>query len=793
LVTNGDFESGNNGFTTAYVLAAQASDGLVPEGAYDVVAHPSSRHPSFCYCGDKTSGSGLQMVVNGAGSESVIWSQTVNVVPNTAYQFTYWEQTVVNGNDSNPSKIQLFVNGGNAGPIYTANPQTGVWTQFTYNWTSGSGVTKAILELKNENFAAGGNDFALDDIVFEQACEATASVSVTVNSTLPASVSIAAVPSGAICSGTSVTFTATPTNGGAAPTYQWYNGASAISGATNSSYTSTTLSNGNVITVKMASNMTCATGSPATSPGITMTVNPLPTAFNLTGGGLDCSGSLGVGVGLSGSQNGVNYQLYKDGVSAGTPVAGTGSAISFGNQLAGTYTVKAINASTSCELNMTGSAIVVGDTENPVISCPATASVACSSDLPVVTTITEFKNLGGNVSDNCTAEASLILSTSDVIDLNSGCRVNRTYTITDASGNSATCVQVFTINDATKPVITCNADLVSSPNTDACEANINVSAPTAISENCSLVNINPEYSYRLGDNPVATLVTGSGSINETFPEGTTTITWTITDLCGNTSEPCTQTVQVGFNLTSVSYDNGSGADGLGSGVKPMQTSTHEYFVDNNTPESGYTYNWGLFEDDGTTAVNSSLYTISSVNAAHIKIEYATISTGNYILSVTKTKNATTCSKPQTLPIEVISNSSFDVALDDLGNQCQAPGGGLTTISWNVTFPDVVTEPFMFSYSIKLGGSVVATGNVTDITYAGAIPTPVLAAGAQTSKTANSQAVVIYYSLYGVSGDDWARTVELEIIATDAYQVSEPNKTNNTDDLKIHQVPVITFN
>jgi hypothetical protein len=99
---------------------------------------------------------------------------------------------------------------------------------------------------------------------------------VTVNPNLPSSVSIAAFPIGAICAGTSVTFTATPTNGGTTPTYQWYKGAALIIGATAATYPTTTLANGDVLKVIMTSNATCAIGSPATSNAVTVTVTPLP-------------------------------------------------------------------------------------------------------------------------------------------------------------------------------------------------------------------------------------------------------------------------------------------------------------------------------------------------------------------------------------------------------------------------------------------------------------------------------------------------------------------------------------
>jgi len=96
------------------------------------------------------------------------------------------------------------------------------------------------------------------------------------------------------------------------------------------------------------------------SGSVSITINPLPTTFNVTGGGEYCAGGTGIAVGLSGSQNGVSYQLLRNGNPIGTPVNGTGSAISFGLQtLAGTYTVVATNNTTTCTNNMTGSAVIV--------------------------------------------------------------------------------------------------------------------------------------------------------------------------------------------------------------------------------------------------------------------------------------------------------------------------------------------------------------------------------------------------------------------------------------------------
>lgn len=105
-----------------------------------------------------------------------------------------------------------------------------------------------------------------------ESCKTSNSINMKVKPILPVSISIAVVPSGTIYAGTSVTFTATPTNGGTLPTYQWkINGINAGTGTT---YTSTTLSNGDAIKAEMTSSEVCVSGNPATLNTITMIVQP---------------------------------------------------------------------------------------------------------------------------------------------------------------------------------------------------------------------------------------------------------------------------------------------------------------------------------------------------------------------------------------------------------------------------------------------------------------------------------------------------------------------------------------
>ncbi|MHC0446627.1 glycine-rich domain-containing protein [Flavobacterium sp. 3-218] len=237
-----------------------------------------------------------------------------------------------------------------ASVTFTATPTNG-GTSPSYQWYNGA---TAITNATNSTYTTTGlaNSNVISVRMTSNATCATGSpatsnqITMTVNPNLPASVTIATSPSNVICSGASVTFTATPTNGGTAPSYQWYNGSTAITNETNSTYTSTGLSNADVITVRMTSNATCATGSPATSNGITMVVNPKPTTPSTSFTNVSC-GNLGT-ITLSGLPS-VNWTVNQTGQTVTTYNRQTNeTTLTIENLQAGTYHFTVTNNDTSC-------------------------------------------------------------------------------------------------------------------------------------------------------------------------------------------------------------------------------------------------------------------------------------------------------------------------------------------------------------------------------------------------------------------------------------------------------------
>ncbi len=166
LVINGDFKSGNTGFTSGYTFGD-----LSNPGAYFIGPNPSTAQGAlgdWCNCGDHTTGNGNMMIVNGAASASLpIWEQTVSVTPSTSYTFSYWGAEMDHDSNSLP-QLLVRINGRVIGksilPEYSPD-NGGKWENYTFTWNSGTSQT-ADLVILDQNTDASWNDFMVDDVSF---------------------------------------------------------------------------------------------------------------------------------------------------------------------------------------------------------------------------------------------------------------------------------------------------------------------------------------------------------------------------------------------------------------------------------------------------------------------------------------------------------------------------------------------------------------------------------------------------------------------------------------------------
>ncbi|MFV8226813.1 LamG-like jellyroll fold domain-containing protein [Christiangramia aquimixticola] len=167
-------------------------------------------------------------------------------------------------------------------------------------------------------------------------------ISTTVNPNLTPDVTIAASDSD-ICDGDEVTFTATPVNGGDTPSYQWKVDGN-NEGSNSDTFITSSLTDGQSVTVVLTSNETCLTSNTATSEPIVATVNPNLTP-EVTVTSNDSNNIICAGETITFTPTPVNggsspsYEWFLDGVSLGT---GSTFPVSPG---VGNHTVKVIMTS----------------------------------------------------------------------------------------------------------------------------------------------------------------------------------------------------------------------------------------------------------------------------------------------------------------------------------------------------------------------------------------------------------------------------------------------------------------
>lgn len=161
LVTNPGFEAGNTGFTTDYTLwSGQPGWGV---NLYYVTNNPHNASPFWTSTGDHTTGSGKMLIVDGSATAGrVFWRQTVSVATNTSYVFSAW---ALKFESQSPPILYFTVNGRQQGTFHVLPLTPSGWQGYGAVWNAGTTNT-ALLELRLQSTAGGGNNLAVDDIAF---------------------------------------------------------------------------------------------------------------------------------------------------------------------------------------------------------------------------------------------------------------------------------------------------------------------------------------------------------------------------------------------------------------------------------------------------------------------------------------------------------------------------------------------------------------------------------------------------------------------------------------------------
>jgi hypothetical protein len=289
-------------------MGSMAMDNNGSIGLTYIKSNSSSIYPGIYYTGRRTcdplgtlpvtevlgvAGTGSQTGVNRVGD----YSQTT-LDPDGV---TFWSTSEYMGGSSGSSAARTRILSYQITPCGLAagvaiavtggsNPScAGTAITFTATPTNGGATPAFQWKVNGSNVGTNSNTYSSSSLTNGQVvtCVMTSNLSGVTGSpatsnAITITISAAATPAVAIaqttgsdptCAGASVTFTATPTNGGSAPAYQWkVDGANV--GTNNATYTTTSLTSGQVVSCVMTSNLACATVSTATSNSITMTVNP---------------------------------------------------------------------------------------------------------------------------------------------------------------------------------------------------------------------------------------------------------------------------------------------------------------------------------------------------------------------------------------------------------------------------------------------------------------------------------------------------------------------------------------
>jgi len=194
--------------------------------------------------------------------------------------------------------------------------------------------------------------------------------------------------------------------------------------------------------------------------------------------------------------------------------------------------------------------VTVTDVELPVITtCGPGTNTTVAADADVCTYTNDGTGWDAIATDNCTVSTIVYslggattgagATTLDNVVFNLG-TTTVLWTITDNSGNTATCTYDIIVDDTQNPIITCNqtTDLNLPADGGGCTLLHSGTAwDASATDNCLIATV-------LCDLTGATTATGLTTLDGVVFTGTTTVTWTATDVNGLTST-------CGFDITVI--------------------------------------------------------------------------------------------------------------------------------------------------------------------------------------------------------------------------------------------------
>ncbi len=599
-------------------------------------------------------GSSLSLsVANVAGATAYLWTGPDNFVSNTqnldisgitatgsgAYSVVAIRPGETPCDTSAAASITVTVTPQSPAPelsIAADNDEICAGTAVTFTATPTNGGSSPTYQWKKNGTNVGSNSatyssstLADDDVITcvltsNATCVSPASVTssgitMTVNPVVTPAISIAANNT-EICAGTSVTFTATPTNGGSAPAYQWKKNGTNV-GTNSATYSSSTLADGDVITCVLTSNAACASPVTVTSSGITMTVNPTVTpAISITADNTEICAGTDVSFTATAMNGGSNpaYQWKKNGANVGTNSATfTSSSLADGDMITCMLTSNAACAGTAT-VTSSGITVTVNPTVTPAISITAdNATICAGTNVNFAATATnggsnpayQWKKNGTNIGSNSATYSSSALANGDVIT----CTLTSNAVCaspTSATGNGIT----MTVNPVVTPTVSITAD-----NTEIC-AGSEVSF-TATSTNGGN---NPAYQWKKDGANV----------------GTNSPTFVTSSLANGDVITCTLTSNAACAGTATVISSG-----ITVTVNPTVTPTISIVADNTEICAGTEINFTATITEGGS---SPAYQWKN-NSANVGTNSATFTTSTLadgdVITCTLTSN-TVCADPE---------------------------------------------------------------------------------------------------------------------------------------------------